>query len=383
MEEYLHIQDTFKKLRVAIVHEWFVNHAGSEKVVEQMVKIFPEADLFALVDFLSPEQRKFIAGKSVNTSFIQRLPFARKSFRNYFPLFPLAVESHDLRAYDLIISSSHMVSKGVISNQNQMHICYCHSPCRYAWDLYHQYLEEAGLKSGLKGLIARFFLHKLRVWDIISLNRVTHFIANSSYIGNRIRHVYRRESDVVYPPVDVERFQVQAEKGSYYFAASRLVPYKKMDVIVRAFRRMPDKKLIVVGSGNDEMNLRSEATSNIEFRSEAGSKEFLQLMSGAKAFVFAAEEDFGITMAEALACGTPVIAFGRGGAVEIVDDGKSGCLFSHQTSESLIDAVIRFEKDGLEWNTSQISASADRFSNRNFRENLALLIWEKWRQSGR
>lgn len=368
---------------MAIVHEWFVNHAGSEKVVEQMVKIFPDADLFALVDFLSPEQRKFIAGKSVNTSFIQRLPFARKSFRNYFPLFPLAVESHDLRQYDLIISSSHMVSKGVITNQNQLHICYCHSPCRYAWDLYHQYLEEAGLKTGLKGLIAKFFLHKLRIWDIISLNRVTHFIANSGYIGNRIRHVYRRESDVVYPPVDVERFQVQKEKGNYYFAASRLVPYKKMDVIVRAFRQMPDKKLIVVGSGNDEMNLRSEATANIEFRSEAGSKEFLQLMSDAKAFVFAAEEDFGITMAEALACGTPVIAFGRGGATEIVEDGKSGFLFPEQTAQSLIDTVLRFEKEGLEWNASQISASADRFSNQNFRENLALLIWEKWRQSGR
>jgi glycosyltransferase involved in cell wall biosynthesis len=276
-----------------------------------------------------------------------------------------------------------MVSKGLIVNQDQLHICYCHSPCRYAWDLYHQYLEEAGLKTGLKGLIAKFFLHKLRIWDIISLNRVTHFIANSGYIGNRIRHVYRRESDVVYPPVDVERFQVQKEKGNYYFAASRLVPYKKMDVIVRAFRQMPDKKLIVVGSGNDEMNLRSEATANIEFRSEAGSKEFLQLMSDAKAFVFAAEEDFGITMAEALACGTPVIAFGRGGATEIVEDGKSGFLFPEQTAQSLIDTVLRFEKEGLEWNASQISASADRFSNQNFRENLALLIWEKWRQSGR
>lgn len=381
MEGYLHIQETLKSLKIAIVHEWFVNYAGSEKVVEQMLQVFPHADLFSLVDFLSPEQRKYLGGRYVKTSFIQSLPFSRKGFRNYFPLFPLAVESHDLRGYDLILTSSHMVSKGVITNQNQLHICYCHSPCRYAWDLYHQYLEESGLQKGIKGYLAQYFLHKLRIWDSSSVNRVGHFIANSSYIANRIHHIYRRESDVLYPPVDVARFQFQQAKGDYYFAASRLVPYKKMDLIVKAFRQMPDKKLILVGSGKDDLNIRGSVTANIDFRTEADGAEFLKLMAGAKAFVFAAEEDFGITMAEAQSCGTPVIAYKRGGASEIVADGQSGILFDSQTIESLVSAVKRFENEGLEWNCSQISESALRFSNENFRENLALLIWEKWQQS--
>lgn len=367
-------------LRIAIVHEWFVNHAGSEKVVEQMLKVFPQADVFALVDFLPENRRQYLGGKSVSTSFIQKIPFARKHFRNYFFLFPMAVESHDLRKYDIILSSSHMVSKGLICNQNQLHISYCHSPCRYAWDLYHQYLEEAGLLTGIKGRLAQYFLHKLRIWDFISTQRVSHFLANSAYIGRRIAHVYNRPSDVLYPPVDVESFSLQATKGDYYFAASRLVPYKKMDIIAQAFQQMPGKKLILVGSGKDELNIRRFAAPNIEFKTEASNADFRKWMSEAKAFVFAAEEDFGITMAEALACGTPVIAFGRGGACEIVEDGKSGILFPEQTAESVIAAVQRFEKEGLSFSAEAISNSAGRFSIGHFRQGLALFVAEKWKQ---
>lgn len=365
-----------QELKVAIVHEWFVNHAGSEKVVEELLHVFPQASLFALVDFLPASKRAYLGGRNVQTTFIQKLPFSRNHFRSYFPLFPLAVEDHDLRAFDLIISSSHMVSKGIICRQDQLHISYVHSPCRYAWDLYHQYLEEAGLHSGLKGFFARYFLHRLRSWDIISLNRVRHFVANSYYIGKRIQHVYNRPSDVVYPPVDIKRFLCRAEKGDYYFAAGRPVPYKKMDIILKAFTEMPDRKLVICLSGSD--SFQNPGFPNIEIRRNCPDAEFTSLMSGAKALIFAAEEDFGITMAEALACGTPVIAFGRGGAAEIVEDGHSGILFSEQLEVSVKEAVIRFESEGIRWNAEQISQSAERFSRERFRDDMLKLVREKW-----
>jgi glycosyltransferase involved in cell wall biosynthesis len=371
-----------KDLKIAIVHEWLVNFAGSERVVEQMLELFPQADVFSLVDFLPESGRQFIKDKKVHTSFIQKLPFARKHFRNYFFLFPLAVEGHDLRGYDLILSSSHMVSKGAIINQNQLHLSYCHSPCRYAWDLYHQYLEEAGLSRGLKGFLAQWFLHKIRIWDQISTPRVHHFMANSRYIARRIAHVYRREAEVVYPPVDVQRFAPVEERDDYYLAASRLVPYKKMDLIAEAFASMPDKKLILLGSGRaaEEARVKKWLRPNIEFRKEAEAAEFLKLMSRARAFVFAAEEDFGITMAEAQACGTPVIAFAKGGAAEIISDGETGILFSEQSAESLKIAVEKFEKDGISGNAESISESAKRFSKLAFRDNLVKSVAAKWRE---
>jgi glycosyltransferase involved in cell wall biosynthesis len=368
------------QLRIAIVHEWFVNHAGSEKVVQEMLEVFPQADLFALVDFLPEGRRGYLKNKPVKTSFIQKMPFAQRHFRNYFPLFPLAVEGHDLRGYDLIISSSHMVSKGILTQAGQLHICYCHSPCRFAWDLYHQYLEEAGLHSGIKGFLTQYFLHRLRNWDILSLPRVGHFIANSEYIGRRIRHVYQRESRVVYPPVSVEKFTLREAKQTYYFAASRLVPYKKMDVIVEAFNRMPDLSLVLVGSGPDSQNLKSRSGPNIRFLTEANSEEFIELMQGARAFVFAAEEDFGITMAEALACGTPVLAFGKGGACEIVEEGRSGYLFPFQSSESVMECVRKFEDKGLEWSPARISQAAARFSRERFRVEWKTLVEKLWLQ---
>ena len=369
-----------RKIKVAIVHEWFVNFAGSERVVEQILEIFPQADLFAIVDFLPISGQGFLKGKNPKTTFIQKLPFARKHFRNYFPWFPLAVEAHDLRIYDLILSSSHMVSKGVIINQDQLHICYCHSPCRYAWDLYHQYLDEAGLKNGLKGFLAQFFLHKLRIWDQISTPRVHHFIANSHYIAKRILHVYGRSSEVIYPPVDVLKFSFVEEKDDYYFAASRLVPYKKMDLIAESFSLMPDKKLIIVGSGPDHSKLNKFNSPNIEIRKEVDGSEFLKLLSRAKAFVFAAEEDFGITIAEAQACGTPVIAFGKGGASEIIKDGITGILFWEQTKESLIQAINKFESIQDQFVPKEISQNAQRFSNLTFREHLIKAVFRRWKE---
>lgn len=364
---------------MAIVHEWFVNYAGSERVVEQLLEIFPQAEVFSLVDFLPEKSRFYLKGKKPKTTFIQRFPFARKSFRNYFPLFPMAVESHDLRGFDLVISSSHLAAKGVILHRDQLHICYCHSPCRFAWDLYHQYLEEAGLKFGLKGFLAQYFLSRLRIWDMVNNQRVHHFIANSRFISRRISHVYGRPSEVIYPPVDTEKFQIlEGGKGDFYLAASRLVPYKKMDLIAAAFAQMPDKKLIIIGSGPEKKKLTQFLSPNIDIREEAGSGEFLELMAMAKAFVFAAEEDFGITMAEALSAGTPVIAYGRGGAAEIVQQGKSGYLFEKQTVESIIEAVTKFENLGILFSANQIRESALKFSHHQFKENIARFVSEKW-----
>jgi len=221
------LSSDFEHLRVAVVHEWLTTYAGSEKVLAQLLKLFPHADVFVLVDFLAPAERGFLQGHKVTTSFIQRLPFAKKKYRAYLPLMPLAVEQFDLSEYDLIISSSHAVAKGVITGPDQIHISYVHSPMRYAWDLQHQYLRESGLQSGMKGWIAKYLLHRLRLWDARTANGVDVFVANSSFIAKRIWKVYRREAKVVYPPVDVAVFSLSSAKSSFYLAASRMVPYKK------------------------------------------------------------------------------------------------------------------------------------------------------------
>lgn len=372
-------QTNLGHLKVAIVHEWFVNYAGSERVVEQLLDIFPQAEVFSLVDFLPEKSRFYLKGKKPRTSFIQSLPFARKYFRHYFPLFPMAVEGHDLRGFDLIISSSHLAAKGVIISQEQLHICYCHSPCRFAWDLYHQYLEEAGLTKGLKGRLVQYFLSRLRIWDQINNRRVHHFIANSAFIAGRIRHVYDRDATVIYPPVDTEAFQLSEQPtGGYYFAASRFVPYKKMDLIVEAFAGMPDRQLIIAGSGPEEAKVQAMLRQNIIWKKEVGAEEFKKLMAGAKAFVFAAEEDFGITMAEAQATGTPVIAFRRGGAAEIVTSGMSGYLFDKQSVESIQWAIATFEREGISQSPKEIRAGALRFSHLQFKEQMIRFVAEKW-----
>lgn len=364
--------------KTAIVHEWFVNYAGSERVVEQMLHVSPEAQLHALVDFLKPEERHYIGGRKVNTSFIQGLPFANPKFRTYLPLFPMAIEGLDLRDYDLILSSSHAVAKGVVAAAHQLHITYCHSPMRYAWDLYHQYLSEAGLAKGLKGLLAQRILSKMRIWDFASAQRVHHFVANSHYIARRIKHVYGRQADVIYPPVNTTKFALQERKDNYFLTAARFVPYKKVDLVVEAFANMPQHKLVVVGNGSEAAKIKSLAKGNIEILDHVGGTELVSLMANARAFVFAAEEDFGITLAEAQACGTPVIAYGKGGAAEIVQHGTTGVLFQKQEVSSLVAAVAEFEswRDNMEPNA--IRANAERFSEARFRDQWANYVKDAW-----
>ncbi|HFF8466942.1 TPA: glycosyltransferase, partial [Klebsiella pneumoniae] len=283
--------------------------AGSEKVVAEFIDLFPDAKVYGVVDFLSEDDKKKFKNKKITTTFIQKLPKAKKKYQQYLPLMPLAIEQLDLSSHDIILSSSHAVAKGVLTGPDQLHISYVHSPIRYAWDLQHQYLRESGLNRGIKGLFAKWILHKIRLWDTRTANGVDFFIANSKFISRRIKKVYGREADVIYPPVDVERFKLKREKQDFYLTASRLVPYKRIDLIVEAFSKMPEKKLVVIGDGPEMSKIRKIAGANIEILGFQPNDVMEEYMMDAKAFVFAAEEDFGITPVEAQACGTPVIAF--------------------------------------------------------------------------
>jgi glycosyltransferase involved in cell wall biosynthesis len=378
-------------MKIALVHEWLDTYAGSERVLEQLIACFPEADLYALVDFVPEEARGFLAGKAVRTSFIQHLPLARRRFRNYLGLMPLAIEQFDMSGYDVIISSNHAVAKGVITGPDQVHISYMHSPMRYAWDMQAQYLRQAGLERGLKGAYARWLLHRLRNWDARSANGVDIFLANSTYIADRIRKVYRREAVVVHPPVEVDRFAPAASASrTHYLVASRFVPYKRIDLIAQAFSSMPDYKLIIVGEGSEREAVQSAAANspNIVIKAPVSQSELIHLLQQARAFVFAAEEDFGITMVEAQACGTPVIAFGRGGACDIIvdldRDQPTGVLFPDQTAMSIINAVEKFESA-----RDQITAEACRrnalyFSQAAFRDKMHDIVDETLKaRSGR
>lgn len=368
-------------MKVAVVHEWLVTLGGSERVLAEILRLYPEADLYTLVDFLPQGQRGFLAGREVRTSFIQSLPFARRRHRGYLPLMPLAVEQFDLSGYDLVISSSHAVAKGVLTGPDQIHISYVHTPIRYAWDLQHQYLRQAGLDKGMKGLFAREMLHRIRAWDLRTANGVDHFIANSQFIARRTWKVYRREATVIYPPVDVDSLPFGMHKEEFYLAVSRLVPYKRMDLIVEAFRAMPHRKLVVIGDGPELKKIKSSASANIEFLGFQPSSVLADYLSRAKAFVFAAEEDFGILPVEAQACGTPVIAYGRGGVRETVrgldDPSPTGVFFGEQSAQAIVEAVKCFEGNCDSIDPSECRENAQRFSVARFREEFSDFVQER------
>lgn len=363
--------------RVAIVHEWLDTYAGSERVLEQLLEIWPGADLFAVCDFLPEDQRHFLKGKVPRTTFIQRLPFARTRFRWYLGLMPLAVEQHDLSGYDVVVSSSHAVAKGVLTGPGQVHVSYVHSPMRYAWDLQHQYLREAGLERGLKGAYTRWLLHRLRLWDRASAAGVDVIVGNSAYIAERIRKTWRRDALVIHPPVDLDRFALQREKQDHYLIASRMVPYKRVELVAEAFRRMPGRRLLIVGDGPNMPEVRRAAAGapNIEILGRVETPELVRLTQAARAAVFAAEEDFGIATVEAQACGTPVIAFGKGGACDIVRPGETGLLFPEQTAESLAAAVEAFEAAPPgRFDPEACRRNAERFSRARFRDAMKDLV---------
>lgn len=349
-------------MKIAIVHDWLVTNAGAEKVLRAILDIYPDADIFALVDFLNPKDRHdVLKEKFATTSFIQKLPFAKKHFRNYLPLFPKAIESLDVSEYDLIISSSWAVAKGIKKNKKQLHICYCHTPIRYAWDLYEEYTSS--LKQPKKFLVQQA-LRYIRNWDIKSLERVDFFIANSKFVQQRIAATYKKNSVVIYPPINTDQFILNQEKQDFYLTACRLVPYKKTKLIVEAFNDMSDKKLVVIGDGEEYEAIKKIAKANITLLGYQAFEEMVKYMQNARAFVYAAIEDFGIVPIEAMSCGTPVVALGYGGTAETIVDGVNGVHFANQTKEDIIKAVKRFET--IAFDHQAISLGTKEYSKERF-----------------
>jgi len=353
--------------RTAIIHDWLNGMRGGEKVLEELLEIFPEADIFTL--FLEEGRiSEKIKGHKIVTSALNRSGFIKNNYRNFLPLFPRFIEEFDLGGYDLVISSSHCVAKGVIPFPFATHVSYVHSPMRYAWDQYYAYF---GAMKGMKKRFIRSRISELRKWDVSSSERVDHFIANSSYVRERIRRYYRRDSAVIHPPVDTG-FYTPGDGGSkeYFLTVSALVPYKKIDILVEAFTKTGDK-LIVVGKGPDEKQLKKQAGQNIQFKKDLSDEELRSLYRGSRAFVYAGIEDFGITFAEAHACGIPVISYGVGGVTDIVNDGN-GLLYDSQEPSGLLEAIEEFKAS--KFDRKRIRESALRFSRQHFRDRMSGFI---------
>ncbi len=362
-------------LTYALVHEWLTPLAtgGSELVVQEILNHI-EADIYALIDFESSNPDSYLYQRAIGTTFLQHFPLARSGVQKYLPFLPLAIEQLDLRAYDVILSSSHAVAKGVLTSPHQLHLCYCHTPMRYAWDLTFDYLNSSLAGKGLPGVFTRYLLHSLRQWDVVSANRVDYFIANSKHTAKRIWRCYRRKATVIYPPIQVERFRFQPQKQDFYLTVCRLVSYKKIALIVEAFNRL-GYPLVVIGTGAELKPIQQLAKPNVQVLGWQPNEVVEQYMSDAKAFVYASCEDFGMALVEAQACGTPVIAFGAGGALETVrdlrqyPDSATGLLFSPQTEAALVEAVEAFEQFQDKFNPETARLNASQFNAKQFQEH--------------
>jgi glycosyltransferase involved in cell wall biosynthesis len=371
-------------VKVAIVHDWTTQYSGGERVLEQLLALYPDADLYCGADFVPLSERAFFGGKIPKTTFIQRLPFAANHFRIYLPMMPFAVEQLDMRSYELVISSSFAFAKGVVTGPDQLHICYCHSPIRYAWDLEHEYRGRDRRLGKLNDPISRVAFHYIRMWDVRTANGVDTFAANSTFIARRISKVYRRASTVVYPPVDVSAFRADASRSDYYLTTGRLVGYKRVDLLLEAFRNHPDRRLVVIGQGPELASLKQNCPANVDLLGFQPSSVVKEHLAKCRAFLFAGLEDFGIAMVEAQASGAPVICYSQGGAADIISDGVTGAFFHAQTSEAVEVAIQRFESMGTMAPPGVIRANAERFSIAAFRTNFLSLVdaaWETWNRS--
>jgi glycosyltransferase involved in cell wall biosynthesis len=372
--------------KYALVHEWLTPQAtgGSELVVQAILQ-FVQADLYALIDFESVNPKSYLYGRPIGTTFLQHFPFSQRGVQKYLPLLPLAIEQLDLGDYDIILSSSHAVAKGVLTKAHQMHVCYCHAPMRYAWDLTCDYLNSSSAGRGLPGMLTRYLLHRLRLWDTLSANRVDYFVANSQTTARRIWRCYRRRAEVIYPPVAVERFAFQAEKADFYLTVARLVSYKKIRLIVQAFNQL-GLPLVVIGSGPELASLRQLAGPHVQLLGWQSDAVVEQYMGQAKAFVYAAYEDFGIAPVEAQACGTPVIAFGAGGTLETVKDLRrygdqgTGILFPVQTVEALVAAVQTFEQERPQFQPEVARQQALRFRPEVFQSRYETFVAQSYQE---
>lgn len=363
------------EVKVALVHDWLTGQRGGEKVLEVLAEIFPQAPIYTLFHFQGSQSR-IIEEREIRTSFLRKFPFLKSRYRLYLPLFPMAAELFDLSSYELIVSTSHCVAKGVIPHPDSLHISYIHSPIRYAWNQYFPYFSPSRL-GFFSRLVIPPIIHRLRVWDESSSARVDYFVANSENVRRRIRKYYRRDADVIFPPVDTD-FYIPADgkpQGEYFLIVSALVPYKRIDLAIETFNRRREV-LKIVGSGPEERRLKKMARPHIEFLASVGSETLLSLYQNARAMILPAEEDFGIAALEAQACGTPVIAYSRGGARETVIDGQTGVLFIELTATGLTDALDKFQS--LSFNKTILRSNAMRFSRHIFKEKMAAYLGQKW-----
>ena len=353
------------KLKVAIVHDWLVSYAGADRVVDCMHHVFPDAPIYTLV-YDKEKMPAWFRDYDIRTTWIQKLPFATKLYKKLLPLMPGAFEALDLSEYDLVLSSSSSCSKGVITRPDAVHICYCHTPIRYVWDFYYTYRANA---NPLVRAVMPSQMHKLRQWDKCAADRVDYFIANSRYIAQRIKKYYRRDSDVIYPCVHINQSPF-VEKEDFYLVVGRFTWYKRIDLAVAACTKL-GRRLVVIGTGDEESRLKAMAGPTVEFKGGGLSDEEVRgYYLRAKAFLFPGEEDFGITPVEAQSAGTPVLAFGRGGACETVEDGRTGLLFHAQTVESLAECIEKFEAEGVTCSKEEIRAHSLSFSEARFEEEL-------------
>jgi glycosyltransferase involved in cell wall biosynthesis len=361
-------------------------YGGAERVIEQILAVFPSADVFAVVDLVPDGHRAFLGGKTVQTSFLQKVPGIRRVYRKLFPLWPLAVEQIDITEYDLIISSHHSVAYGVLTRPGQVHVSYVHSPMRFAWDLQHQYLKDARLDRGLLTFLARAALHRARVWDYVAAQRPEALATNSAFVAERLWHTHRRRSSVIYPPVAVKPHPPTA-KGDYYISLGRLAPYKRVDLLAKAFAAMPHRHLKIIGGGQDLQRIRALSAPNVEVLGFQPDEVAAELLAGAKAFLFAGIEDFGISAVEAQAGGTPVIAYRAGGLMETVrgleQSAPTGVFFEEQTVPSIMAAVERFEEKEHLLTAEACMANAGRFSEQRFRHAFGSFVEKALAGEGR
>jgi glycosyltransferase involved in cell wall biosynthesis len=361
--------------KVALVHDWLTGQRGGEKVLEVLAEIFPQAPIYTLLH-LKGSQIRAVEERRIVTSFIQKMPFLRRKYRSYLPLFPLAIELLDLQNFDMVVSSSHCVAKGIIPRPDALHISYIHSPVRYAWNQYHAYFSAEKLNFFSRKLIPPI-IHRLRIWDESSSHRVDHFVANSNTTAQRIQRYYRRRADVIYPPVDTDFFKPGSAGGDYFLIVSALVPYKKIDLVIEAFNRL-DRPLKIVGTGGEYKKLKRAAGPNVEFLGSLEPENLLKVYQGARALVMPGEEDFGINALEAQACGVPVVSFARGGGTETVLPNKTGVLFPHPTIESLVAAIDKIQS--IPFNKDSLRGHALEFSRSVFKTKISAYLQKKWNE---
>jgi glycosyltransferase involved in cell wall biosynthesis len=367
--------ETMENVRAALVHDWLTGQRGGEKVLEVLAEIFPQAPIYTLIRFPG-SQNPELERRDIRTSFLQRLPFLRKRYRWYLPLYPLAVEQFDLQDYELVISSSHCVAKGIIPSADALHVSYIHSPVRYAWNQYFAYFGP-----GKTGPFGKFLIppvvHRLRVWDVTSAARVDHFLANSKAVARRIEKYYRRPAEVIPPPVDTDFFTPPASEPERkdFLIVSALVPYKRIDTAIAAFRQVRGR-LQVVGDGPEFRALRRMAGPNVAFLGSVSAEDLRRLYREAAALLLPGEEDFGISPLEAQACGTPVVAYGRGGVLETVLPGETGLFYGAPTPAALAGALDKFR--GMTFNKNSLRAHALTFSRGVFKEKIVAHLQELW-----